>query len=107
MRRYRFACSTLTCEEVGIDGAGRYARKKTLVKQFRCPKTCPTMGVECPVTYDSMSTGRQDSFGGKFAQRRKKLTVSLWKYDTGVSNRRCQPWTVSVALSEVPIFPAV
>ncbi len=96
-----------TCEEVGIDGAGRYARKKTLVKQFRCPKTCPTMGSECPETYDFLSTGRQDSFGGKPAQGREKLTASPNKYDTGVSFSRRQPWTQSTARDEHPIFPAV
>ena len=88
MRRYRFASSHSTCEEVGIDGAGRYARKKSLVKQFRCPKTCPTMGSECPATHDFMSTGRQDTFSVKLAQQRGKLTAFARKYDTGVSIRR-------------------
>ena len=107
MRRYRFACSTLTCEEVGIDGAGRYARKKTLVKQFRCPKTCPTMGYECPETYDFLSTGRQDSFGGKSAQRCWKLTASSRKHDTGVSNWRSASRNSSMSRDEDAVFSAV
>jgi hypothetical protein len=39
----------------GINGGGRYSRKNSLVKLFRCPKTCLIMGCECPKTVIFMS----------------------------------------------------
>ena len=101
MRRYRFAEFYSTCEEVGIDGAGRYARKKSLVKQFRCPKTCPTMGSECPAAHAFVSIGRQDTFSAK------QLTAFARKYDTGVSTRWSHAWTQFSGRDEDPVFSVV
>ena len=100
MRRCRFKSRS-------IDGAGRYARKKSLVKQFRCPKTCPTRGSECPDTHGFMSTGRHAAFSVKLPYGAEKLTASTEKFDTGVSKRRTSERTQSTARRERPVLSAV